>query len=81
MPQIRAALPARNLREVRQSTRATLSVSEVADVLNVDPRTVSSAIAAGELPSVKLGRRLLIPREPFLSILDGKEVSAPWTAE
>ena len=62
--------PAESLAAVRQSSRATLTIAEVARILNVDPRTVSGAAHSGELPSVKLGRRVLIPREPLIAMLD-----------
>ena len=38
--------------------------------LGVDPRTVTAGIENGTIPSVKLGRRVLIPREKFLKIFD-----------
>jgi excisionase family DNA binding protein len=38
-------------------------------VFGVDVRTVSRAIENGELPSVRLGRRVLLPRLPLLAVL------------
>jgi excisionase family DNA binding protein len=38
--------------------------------LGVDPRTVTAGIENGTVPSVKLGRRVLIPREKFLKLFD-----------
>ena len=35
------------------------TISEVAQMLNVHPRTVSRAIARGELPSVRLSSRIV----------------------
>lgn len=64
------------LGEARASTRAALSIAEVARVLGVDPRTVSAATASGELPSVRLGRRVLIPREPLIALLDRQAVAS-----
>jgi excisionase family DNA binding protein len=37
--------------------------------MDVDPRTVTRAIEDGQLPSVRLGRRVLIPRLPLLELL------------
>lgn len=62
--------PIVTLADARKSTRAALSLAEVALVLGVDPRTVSASAASGELPCVRLGRRVLIPREPLIAMLD-----------
>ena len=56
---------------LRASTRATLTVAEVAELLEVDVRTVSRAARDGQLPSIEVGRRILIPREPLLALLTG----------
>lgn len=63
------------LEDVRRSTTAALSRREVADVLGVDPRTVTAGIADGTIPSLKLGRRVLIPRERFLALIEGAEAA------
>lgn len=59
----------RGLTALRQSDAAVLTSTEVAELFGVDPRTISSAIANGELPSVRIGRRVFIPREPLLAML------------
>lgn len=64
------------LAEVRRSERAALTRAEVASLFGVDPRTVTRAIAQGELPCVKLGNRVLIPRERLLALLDGRNSPA-----
>jgi excisionase family DNA binding protein len=56
--------------ELRQSDLAALTRGQVAQLLGVDPRTVTRAIDEGQLPSMKLGRRVLIPREPLLRVLE-----------
>ncbi|WP_258063859.1 MULTISPECIES: helix-turn-helix domain-containing protein [unclassified Pseudoclavibacter] len=63
------------LDDVRRSTTAALSRREVAQVLGVDPRTVTAGIADGTIPSLKLGRRVLIPRERFLALIEGAEAA------
>jgi excisionase family DNA binding protein len=47
------------LEEARQ--RATLTVPETASLLGVSQRTAYGAVGAGELPALRLGRRLLVP--------------------
>lgn len=48
---------------------AVVTMAQTATVLGVDQRTVSAAISRGELPSIRLGRRILIPRLPLLQLL------------
>lgn len=52
-----------------QTDREVLYVSEVATLLGLDPRTVTSSIEAGELPGTRVGRRVLVPRGPLLERL------------
>lgn len=58
-----------NLADVRRSQLAALSVTQTSQVLGVDPRTVTRACDDGQLPCVRVGRRLLIPRLPLLALL------------
>jgi excisionase family DNA binding protein len=54
---------------LRNSTAAAISRRQTAQVLDVDERTVTRAIECGELPSLQIGRRVLIPRVPLLRLL------------
>ena len=58
-----------DLEELRISRAAVVTVAQAADVLGVDVRTVSRAIENGELPALRLGRRVLVPRLPLLAAL------------
>lgn len=53
------------------SERLTLTMREAAIALGVDSRTVSSAIRAGEIPAVRVGRRVVIPAKRFFAWLEG----------
>jgi excisionase family DNA binding protein len=55
---------------LRSSPSLVISRTEAAAALGVDPRTVTAGIENGTIPGVKLGRRLVIPREKFLKIFD-----------
>ena len=55
------------------SRAAVVTVAQAASVFGVDVRTVTRAIVNGELPALRLGRRVLIPRLPLLVAL-GVEV-------
>ena len=57
------------LEELRACTRAALTVTEVAEVFGLDPRTVRRACEDGQLPALYVGRRVLIPRDRLLSLL------------
>ena len=58
-----------DLDELRISRAAVVTVAQAASVFGVDVRTVTRAIENGELPVVRLGRRVLIPRLPLLAAL------------
>lgn len=60
---------------LRQSDAAALTRTEVAELFGVDPRTITAAIKSGDLPTIKIGRLVYIPREPLLALL-----TAPHTA-
>ena len=56
-----------------------MTVAETAQALGIDVATCYSRCADGSLPSIRLGKRILIPKvalEQFLSGLSGKEVGA-----
>ncbi len=56
--------------------RPTLSVAETASLLGISRWLVQQAVHDGSLPSVRVGRRILIPRSRLLAWLDGMEASA-----
>jgi excisionase family DNA binding protein len=57
------------LDDLRASGRATITVEEAGAVLGVGRSTAYEAVRAGELPSLKLGRRVLIPVPKLLALL------------
>lgn len=59
------------LDELRASTAATVTVTDVAALLDVDERTVRRACEDDQLPSITVGRRILIIREKLLAMLGG----------
>ena len=58
-----------NLDELKASRAAVVTVAQAASVFGVDVRTVTRAIQCGELPVLRLGRRILIPRLRLLELL------------
>lgn len=47
----------------------TLSVGEAAELLGLSRGLVYRAVAEGSLPSIKVGRRIIIPRTRLMEIL------------
>ena len=60
--------------------RPTLSVAETADLLGISRWLVQQAVRAGALPSVRVGRRILIPRARLDAWLSGN-VAVPTADE
>lgn len=58
------------LDDLRRSKSVVITRTEAAAALGVDPRTITASIDNGTIPSVKLGRRVVIPREKFLRLFD-----------
>lgn len=52
-----------------QQERQTLTVEEAAKLLGVWRGSAYEAVRSGELPAVRLGRRLLVPREALSRFL------------
>lgn len=59
-----------SLAEARASARATITRTEAGAIAEVDPRTITAGIKEGTIPSIRLGRRVLIPREKFLKLFE-----------
>ena len=56
----------------------TYTIDEVARVLGVNRNTAYQAARVGELPVIKIGRRMLVPKAAFKRMLEGAgEKSTP----
>ena len=58
-----------NLEDLLSSRSAVVTLAQAASVFGVDVRTVTRAIENGDLPALRLGRRVLIPRLLLLAAL------------
>lgn len=58
------------LAELRASGRSVITRTEAARVLEVDPRSVTKLIQAGEISARAIGTRVRIPLEPFVCWLE-----------
>jgi excisionase family DNA binding protein len=52
--------------------REVLKVEEAAALMRVTKNTAYELIAKGEIPSVRLGRLIRVPRRALLAMLEGK---------
>ena len=50
--------------------RATLTVEQAANVLGISRGSAYEAIRRGEIPSIRLGRRILVPLPALERMLD-----------
>lgn len=53
--------------------RATLTVKETADALGISVRHAYELVKRGDIPSLKLGHRTVVPTEKLLKMLGGDE--------
>ncbi len=51
--------------------RETLTVEQAAKVLGVGRNTAYQAVRAGELPAIRIGKRLVVPRQAIDRLLAG----------
>jgi excisionase family DNA binding protein len=59
--------------------RLTYTVREAAHVLGLSRNSVYQGIATGEIPSVRIGRRLVIPRRKIRLLLGDNEAKSETT--
>ncbi|WP_197491786.1 helix-turn-helix domain-containing protein [Microbacterium sp. H83] len=57
-----------DMEDLRKRRSLVITRKEAAEALGVDPRTITTSINEGTIPSVRLGRRVVIPREKFLAL-------------
>jgi excisionase family DNA binding protein len=52
-----------------QDMPPTISIEEASEILGISRRSAYRAASAGELPTLRLGRRLLVPTARLLALL------------
>lgn len=50
--------------------RLTFSVDEAAKLLGISRNSAFRAVQTGELPSIRIGRRILIPRDRLRALVE-----------
>ena len=58
-------------------TRLTLTVEEVAATLGISRAFAYEAVRRGEIPSIRIGRRVLVPRAALERLIDGDDALPP----
>jgi excisionase family DNA binding protein len=57
--------------------RQTLKIEEAAKVLGISRNTAYDAVKSGQLPTVKIGRRFLVPKAALERMLESAVVTGP----
>lgn len=60
-----------NTNETEETQHAVLSVSECANLLKISRGSAYKACFSGEIVHIKIGRRILIPRQAIEKLLSG----------
>lgn len=60
---------------IENNERLTLTVKEVQKLLGLSRGLVYQAIQSGQIPSIRIGRRVLIPRAALEHILAGTDAN------
>jgi excisionase family DNA binding protein len=70
MPYIICQYKSSSRRREMQEERLTLTVEECARVLGIGRQLAYEKVKTGEIPVLKIGRRLLVPRAALKKLLD-----------
>lgn len=60
-----------------QSLPLTLSVEEAGELLGISRQSAYRAASAGQLPVIRIGRRLIVPTGQLLGLLGVQSVATP----
>ena len=66
--------------ELLKKYPAVLSISDVAEILNITPATVRRHIKTNDLPHIKVGRLVRIPKDSLFGYLHG-DPTPQWKEE
>lgn len=61
--------------------RLTVTVTQAAVMLGISRTSAYERVRRGEIPTVRLGRRLLVPKARLLAMLDGDSADSATTEE
>ncbi len=55
------------------TTKTTLNVDEVAVVVGIGRSAAYEAVRVGQIPSIRIGRRILVPVSALRALLEGSD--------
>jgi excisionase family DNA binding protein len=55
-----------------QAERKTMSIEEAARLLGIGRNSAYDAAARGDIPTIRIGKRILVPRAAFERLLSGE---------
>jgi excisionase family DNA binding protein len=55
-----------------EGNRLTFSVTETAKILGIGRNSAYEAVARGEIPVIRVGKRLLVPKAALEKLLNGQ---------
>lgn len=58
-----------------ESEKPTLTVEEASKLAGVGINQAYQAVREGTIPSLRIGRRILVPRKKFMSMLEGDDAA------
>jgi excisionase family DNA binding protein len=64
------------LDDLSNGGRSVLTIEETAETLNLKRTATYEAVRRGQLPSLRLGRRLFVPVPALLRLLNGEPVGS-----
>jgi excisionase family DNA binding protein len=64
-----------NLDDIRG--RTVITVAETAELLGLDQRTVRRGIEAGDLPGIRVGKRIVVPVAKLIALLEEEDPAPP----
>lgn len=72
VPVVREGADAREVSQARRDLSPVMTVDEVAVELRISRGLAFAAVRDGTLPSVRVGRRILVPRERLAAFVRGE---------
>lgn len=73
MTEGKATPPATEASGPRPTERQVMTVEEVAAALGLSRNSAYAAVADGQIPSIRIGRRIFVPKAAFHRLLEGPQ--------
>jgi excisionase family DNA binding protein len=57
--------------KVKSPSKMTLSITQVAEMLGISRNSAYQGVMTGEIPSIRIGKRILVPIKALERMLEG----------